>query len=207
MTKKGPHFIPYNSPSLNQQLDQVGTLCAICAMTAKQQLIVTHASMHTWRELRKQARIANDTHVQTTNVHIVYTPLSDVKKSLFKESSPQNIGPPKELLYLMNRALKESNHKAFMGPWGPMGARWGHGAHMGPLGPWATGVGDHSPRAQGSVIAARHRCFKELRVLCREYRDSLTSEKIVYTLVGSTEHKQTLENQQPRFALVSEIKF
>jgi len=83
-----------------------------------------------------------------------------------------------------NRALKISNHKTFMGPWGPNvahGPRWAH------LGPWATGVGDHSPRAQGAVMnCAQKPLFKELRVLCREFRNSLTSEKGVSNLEALT---------------------
>ena len=59
-------------------------------------------------------------------------------------------------------------------PCEPRGAQYGHGA-MGPM-----GYGGGDPLAESKVpsgIASRNRYFEELRVLCRELRNSLTSEK------------------------------
>jgi len=77
--------------------------------------------------------------------------------------------------YLRNRALKISNHKTFKGPWGPMRAQWGHWAH-GPNGLLGWGTTRRELKVP-SGVAPRNCYFKALRVLCREFRNSLTSEK------------------------------
>ena len=115
--------------------------------------------------------------------------------------------------YLRNRALKISNHETFMGPWGPSGAHgpiWAHWGH-GLLG-WGT---TRRELKVPSGVAPRNRYFKELRVLCREFRNSLTSEKRVSLLsnVWPPREHQDLPTPstyiliQPGIARVSRIKF
>jgi len=75
-----------------------------------------------------------------------------------------------------------------------MGAQWGHAAHgpdgpMRPMGYWGAG-----PLAELQVLsgfAPRNRYFEELKVLCREFRNSLTSEKGVIKNTGEFEVKGT----------------
>ena len=65
--------------------------------------------------------------------------------------------------------IYENDGQLYMGAMGPMCAHWAHGL---------LGWGDHSPRAPGAVgNCTQKSLFKELRVLCREFRKSLTSEK------------------------------
>jgi len=83
-------------------------------------------------------------HLILNTYAIKHTSFSDGKELLFKESSPQNIKP-------------QNFH-------GAMGA---HGAHA-LLGWWTTRRELQVP----SGIAPRNRYFKELRVHCREFRNS-----------------------------------
>jgi len=100
-------------------------------------------------------------------------PTNFVKELLFEESSPQNI-KPRNLHGPMG---------AHGGPWGPW-ALWGHVAHEAHMGPWGT---TRRELKVPSGIAPRNRHFKELRLLCQEFRNSLTSEKRVLSLfVGSS---------------------
>jgi len=130
-----------------------------------------HPSASHWQELLGHPCHRRTGHLLTQESHAncghivlytyiythIYTPFSDVKESLFRESSPENIEPWN-----------------FMGPLGPSEAHGPHG-----LQGWGT-------THRELKVPSRSRYIKELRVLCREFRNSLTSEKSVYTFIFQT---------------------